>query len=164
LNSANEGPLYRPSARIVLLDPADRILLIHVVAGDTDDGSFWITPGGGLEGGESFEQAALRELWEETGLDGLPLGPCVWVRRHVWRWGSKSIDSDERFYLVRTDRTEVRLMVPDEIEAGNFEGFRWWTLQELETSSEIFAPRRMATLVALLLAGEVPPQPLSVGR
>jgi 8-oxo-dGTP diphosphatase len=35
---------------------------------------FWVTPGGGLQGRETYAQAARRELREETGLDQ-PLGP-----------------------------------------------------------------------------------------
>jgi hypothetical protein len=69
--------MYRPSARIILLDPDDRILLLKVVddAGILDEPVLWITPGGGVEPGEEFEDTALRELWEETGLRDLPLGP-----------------------------------------------------------------------------------------
>jgi 8-oxo-dGTP pyrophosphatase MutT (NUDIX family) len=71
----------RVSCRVVLLDGEERVLLLEH-AGSLDDGfsSIWVPPGGGLEPGESFEQAALRELWEETGLRLPGLGPKVWIR------------------------------------------------------------------------------------
>lgn len=63
----------RHSARILLLDEQDRILLLRV-----DDGeafhhnrpemiTFWITPGGGVEPGETYEATARRELWDVVG-------------------------------------------------------------------------------------------------
>jgi len=42
----------------------------------------------GLEAGKSFKQAALRELREETGIDGEVLSPEVWRGRPlIWCWG-----------------------------------------------------------------------------
>ena len=56
-----EQPYARRSARVILADSADRLLLF-------ESEGFWFTPGGGVEPGETIEQAATRELWEETGL------------------------------------------------------------------------------------------------
>lgn len=80
-------PLLRPAARLLVIAPDDRVLLFcwtHELL-RSPSGSVWITPGGGLEADETHEQAALRELHEETGMV-LPLGPCVWTRRHVFPW------------------------------------------------------------------------------
>lgn len=52
----------RPSSGVVVLDNAGRILLIH----RADDGT-WGLPGGGVEPGETWSQAAVRECKEETG-------------------------------------------------------------------------------------------------
>jgi 8-oxo-dGTP pyrophosphatase MutT (NUDIX family) len=81
-------PKSRPVARVVLLGPEQQLLLL--LALDTVRGNFWwVTPGGGLEAGESFEQAASRELYEETGLE-CRIGPWVRTRRHAYwfegRW------------------------------------------------------------------------------
>ena len=56
-------PVPRPAARVLLLDAKDRCLLFS-----WKPPNVWITPGGGLEPGDTYEQAALRELLEETGL------------------------------------------------------------------------------------------------
>ena len=57
----------RPASRILLTDPAGRVLLFRFTPDDRPP--FWCTPGGALDPGESYEQAARRELREETGLD-----------------------------------------------------------------------------------------------
>ena len=66
----NETPTIRPAARVVLFDSERRVLLLRAEfplrPGDTHARAVWFTPGGGVEPGESYEAAALRELWEET--------------------------------------------------------------------------------------------------
>lgn len=49
-----------------LVTHEDKILLVHHLRPGIHD--FWVAPGGGVEGGETLEQAAAREVLEETGL------------------------------------------------------------------------------------------------
>ena len=79
----SEEPILRVSCRVVLLDDANRVLLLEHVVDDpaASYASIWLPPGGGLEEGESPVDAALRELWEETGLRLGEVGPLVWIRR-----------------------------------------------------------------------------------
>lgn len=161
-------PILRPGARVILLDRDDRVLLFGTrersSADGADDGLLWITPGGALEDGESYERCAHRELWEETGIDDAELSPCVWVRQHVWRWGDALYDSRERYYLARVEAFEVHPQRLDGMELQSFVEARWWGVPEIEASTEVFVPLDLAALLPPLIAGELPPQPLEVGE
>ena len=123
----------------------------------------WITPGGGLEPGESHEAAALREVEEEVGLKGAALGPCVWKREHAFVFRDVKYHQRERFFLVRCEPFEVDDSGLDPIEVEVLIGHRWWTVDEIRASDAMFAPRRLGELLQPLLDGIVPKEPISVG-
>jgi 8-oxo-dGTP pyrophosphatase MutT (NUDIX family) len=93
----DSAPAKRPTGRIILIDASDRVLLIRSEDPRIDVPVLWLTPGGGCKSGDSCAQAASRELLEETGIELVDPGPRLWIRRHVWRWGDRMIDSEERF-------------------------------------------------------------------
>lgn len=70
----------RQAARVILLDPEDRLLLLHATE---EHHMWWGMPGGGGKPDETYDEAAARELNEETGLD-VPIGPYVLTRDHVF--------------------------------------------------------------------------------
>ena len=154
-----ENPIPRPTSRIVALDPRDRVLLFQARAG------FWFAPGGGLEAGERHEDAAVREFYEEAGQQITKLGPCVWMRRHAWYAELSDIwyESQERYFLIRTDVFEPRWIKCDEIEVSETSGSRWWPTSEIERSDATFVPRPLAELLERLIQGEIPASPIDVG-
>jgi 8-oxo-dGTP pyrophosphatase MutT (NUDIX family) len=155
---SNDVPVgARPVARILLLDASDRLLLLRAVHA-ADGYTFWVAPGGGVEPGETFEDAARRELREETGLD-LAVGRWVWTRRHQHVWNGRFSDQYERFFVARTDATDVRPNKQD----SHVIAHRWWTLSQLLCSTDEFAPQRLAELVADIIRGDYPDPPADCG-
>ena len=159
-------PIDRPTSRVLLLDEHGRTLLFTVDEPDQETGKrFWFPPGGGVEPGETHEEAARRELLEETGIDREP-GPCIWVREpHVWYFKPHETwyRSIERYYLVRVENPEVTKDRWTELELQVISRFQWWWLEDIAVSGDIFVPRRLAELLPPILRGEIPEEPLAVG-
>lgn len=147
----------RPAARILLVSGSTSILLLEGEEPSTGY-RWWVAPGGGLRDDESFEEAAARELYEETGL-AVDIGPWVWSRHHVFEWQGRRFDQYERFFVARTSATEIAPVQRDSYVVGQ----RWWSAEEIENSSQDFAPRRLGELIRPILRLEYPPAPIDCG-
>lgn len=64
----------------------------------------WVLPGGSVEAGESFADAARREVHEETGLDCDLLGPRR-VEEQVFRAENREVRGWFVAFAARTDQT-----------------------------------------------------------
>ncbi|AKL68106.1 NUDIX hydrolase [Streptomyces goshikiensis] len=149
--AAGGGP--RKVSRVILLDPEDRILLLHgFEPGDPSD-DWWFTPGGGLEGAETREEAALRELAEETGIEDVELGPVLWHRYCSFPFDGRRWEQDEWYFLARTRtvRAETVMGGLTELERRSVSGARWWTSEELLAAHETVYPTKLAGLLRTLL-------------
>ncbi len=154
----------RPAARIVLLDPEDRILLQQIRPDQRETRSIWITPGGGLAPGETHRQAAVRELREEVGQEIAELGPCVWVRKHEFEFRGTTYRQRERFFLARTGSTAIDTSRQDPIEVDIVLGYRWWKLTQIQGAGEtVFVPRLISQYLGPLIEGRIPKRPVNVG-
>ncbi|MEU9623837.1 NUDIX hydrolase [Streptomyces sp. NPDC048155] len=150
----------RKVARVVLLDPDDRILLVHGFEPEDPASTWWFTPGGGLEGEETREQAALRELAEETGITEVELGPLLWQRMCSFPFDGRRWDQDEWYYLARTTQTVTDTSGLTGLEQRSVTGLRWWTSAELSAARETVYPTRLAELLRTLLDEGPPRTPL----
>jgi ADP-ribose pyrophosphatase YjhB (NUDIX family) len=150
----------REAARVVLVDPGGAVLLLSCTHPESGE-PFWLTPGGGLEPGESPEEAARRELAEEVGVDA-ELGPLIWLRRGSFRWNGE-VELFERYYLVRVEeRPEIAIDGP--LADPGVREVRWWTADELAASGAPRAPGALAELLAGVLRDGPPAQPLEIDR
>ncbi len=160
----------RASARLVILDPADRVLLFQVegpVGRDParpDRRLFWMTPGGGVEPGEDFLATAARELGEETGIRA-PIGPVLAERRREVVLGGRSGKLvpglvHERYFLVRAAVAAIDQSGWLDYERQDILDYRWWTLAELGATAELVVPKGLHGLLTLMADG-LPAEPVA---
>ena len=154
----DDEPVLRRAVRALVLDADDRILLVRFRR--PDGTRLWMTPGGGIEAGESDDDALRREIAEEVGLHDPVIGPCLWTRERVFEWHGP-IRQVERAHLVRVERHDPVPTV--DLEAEQVELVRWWTLAELRETTEEIAPTRLAEALPGILVGRLPTPPLDIG-
>ena len=155
--------IRRKASRAVLLTEDLRVLLMRV-QNPSSGFQVWITPGGGIEPGESEQAGLRRELEEETGAKEIQIGPPVWTRVHEFSWDGQFYHQTETYFLVEIDRFDPvmdREVAPAETSA--FREFRWWSIDEIERSEETFAPRNIGELVREMAKYGPPAEPIAVG-
>jgi ADP-ribose pyrophosphatase YjhB (NUDIX family) len=138
------NPRARRASRLVVLDQEGRLLLFRHARGDGT--SFWALPGGGVEIGETFEQAALREAAEELGLKGFPV-------RLLWQGVSEFLHVDgpvcqhECFFLLQGAMPPLSAELEETHKRENIVEMRWWPAAEIESTKEpVFPPNLLSEL------------------
>ncbi len=156
----------RNVARVVAINPDNGVLLLRYRQERSLDPDrpelleYWVPPGGSLNSGESFEDAAVRELEEETGIQLPEPGAWVWTRRLKLQYRGEDWLQIERYFVARVPPTDsMRNSTEDEDIAD----IQWWSLQALRASDAVFFPDSFAEFVEPLLDDRLPPQPLEIG-
>ena len=140
----------RPTARLLVTDPAGRVLLFRVAhqGGALDGMVYWATPGGGVEAGESVAQGALRELYEETGIVAADAGALVARRSQVFMIDSgESVCDDEHYYHVRVAGGAVSDSGWTDAERRCMTAHRWWSKLDLAHTTETIWPQDLSRLL-----------------
>ena len=139
----------RQVARLIVLDAEGSILLVRYRDHRDTNQAYWATPGGRIEVGETPEEAAERELREETGLHAR-IGALLWKQSFSWDSPAGYTEQSEAFYLVRLAerRPEVRNTSPEPIEIH-----RWWSTAELGQALETVYPEDLVERLGSFLAG-----------
>lgn len=145
----------------MLVTPDARVLLLRVAGAD---GDLWIAPGGRVEAGESAREAVERELREETGAQGLAIGPEVWIRRGTCLSGGRRLEETERFFLVPTVEFAPDTSRIGTTERARLRELRWWRIEEIVSSPEAFVPGCLGELLEALQRDGPPVGPLQTGE
>jgi 8-oxo-dGTP pyrophosphatase MutT (NUDIX family) len=146
-----QEPTARRSGRVLVIGPAGRVLLLQGFDPAQPSSLYWFTIGGGIDHGEGTPQAALRELWEEAGIDataGELIGP-VWQRTTEFSFDGVRYRQEEDYYVLRVGEVPVTLANLDPIERETITGYRWWSRQELAATTEAFFPAELPELLRL---------------
>ena len=136
---------HRETARVLLLDPENRVFLLKThFDPEVQLPPRWITPGGGIDAGESILDAAMRELAEETGIQVTPeqLGEQIWQTSGKWLWG------DQINHHTYVDYFFQYLVEDFELDDSNWTldehrdvlEYRWWQIAELAETTDQIGP------------------------
>jgi len=144
--------IVRPTSRLLVLDGDDRVLLMKTVAPDTSRTARWITPGGGVDPGETHVEAAVRELHEETGQVVTAVGDVVRVDDFEVSWDDADhTHGHAEFFVVRLPHFEVVDDDWTDDERTDILESRWFSLDDLTTIVEPVEPADLVDLLRTVL-------------
>jgi len=136
---------HRPTARVLLVNDENQVFLIKTHF-DPELGlePRWLTPGGGIDDGETVLEAAVRELREETGLELAQddLGDVFVELSGRWDWsdGVHYQTYTDTIFLVHTNDFELDNSGWTEDEHRDVLEWRWWSVSELVDTGESIGP------------------------
>jgi 8-oxo-dGTP pyrophosphatase MutT (NUDIX family) len=143
----------RKSARLLVIDKDRRVLLFRFIhkAGALAGQDYWATPGGGVEDDETFHDAAIRELREETGLIREALGEPLANREFSLQLpDGEYVSSFEQYYLVTSDGVALSRLEWTPQEAEVIADHRWWSRDELRQTTDVVWPENLLDMLAAI--------------
>lgn len=115
-----------------------------VLAGKT----YWATPGGGVEHDETFAEAAIRELREETGMQNVQVsGPVGRREVSLQLPDGERVLAVEQYFVVHTDTETISRAGWTAEESEVMADHRWWSWEELSATTETIYPEGLLEML-----------------
>ena len=134
-------PHIRVSARAIIFDNNNILLIKRVGSKFVDNGEYYVLPGGGIEPGETAHQAIVREIREESGLT-VSAGELLFVQ-DIQPDGTIHNPIAHMSMVFRCELTNSNKLTEPEIPDNDPEGLYsqpvWFPIQQLHTVN--FLPR-----------------------
>lgn len=149
------SPLAREAARVLLVNTQGAVLVLRGHDPDQPERSWWFTPGGGIDAGETPRQAAVRELREESGFDvpAVALVGPVWERTARFDFRRRPYVQHEVFFMAHVDDATAQAEVAwTDNEYEMLDDMAWMTPADLDAAAIEVFPRTLAALVRELPA------------
>jgi 8-oxo-dGTP pyrophosphatase MutT (NUDIX family) len=143
---------HRPTARVILHNDAGEVFLL-LTHFDPEVGlpPRWLTPGGGIDDGETALDAAVRELFEETGLQVSPeaLAEPIWQTSGRWEWSDGNFHTyTDTFFQLKVEGLNLDASGWTDDERRDVLEYRWWKPEELLYTSDLVGPHGLAEFLS----------------
>lgn len=160
----------RNSVKVLLLNEKQEILLMcaedpkTTTAEGKYHGRFWFPIGGQIEANESIQEAAIREIFEETGIKEkeVELGPIVWFGEFDLVLNGVLTHLKQTFIVAKTKKQNVSLARPDNWEKKCVKEVSWFSLERILSCDEVIYPVLLPEYLPDILSGKYPQKPLEI--
>lgn len=154
----------RNSVKVLLLNDQNEILLICAdgskitYANGKYYGRFWFPIGGKIEAGEDLFDAAIREIYEETGIkkEEIELGPIVWFGEFDLNLSGIITKLKQKFIVARTKKHNASLTNLDDWEKKVIKEIKWFSLEKIKNSIEVIFPVLLPKYLPDIIAEKYP--------
>lgn len=140
----------RKAARLLVISPSRDVLLFKFLHKDgaLAGKNYWATPGGGLEDGETFHAAAIRELREETGIQvNTVVGPVADRRFSMLLPSGETVFAVEQYFVVHVDSQIISSSEWTLHETQVMADHHWWSAHELISTKETVWPEALVEML-----------------